>query len=190
MNSHTRVTVQPVSEPVTVADLKNRIGHNNGTTDDTYLSHCIKTARQTFERYTGLAIMPQTLRQYVDRWHHKTVPIFVGPVATITSVVYYDASDAPVTLSDYTFNPIPVPATIRVETLPVLSKTARPVLYIEYTAGSSTVDSSVWTALCLLAQFYYETRTAYTNDRFHTEVPQGFRAICDQYRTGLGNWRH
>lgn len=62
------VITEPASEPVSVAQLKLHLRLNNGTDEDDLLSSYISAARITFERMTGLAIKPQTVRQYLQRW--------------------------------------------------------------------------------------------------------------------------
>ena len=62
-----KVTVQPVLEPVTLQELKNNLSINDNEFD-TFLTSLIPSARNIAEQYLGRKLITQTLTMYMDRF--------------------------------------------------------------------------------------------------------------------------
>lgn len=80
----------PAREPVTLAEAKAhmRLDEDN---EDAFITALISIARCHLEHTTGLALMSQAFRLYLDRWPADgVVRIARGPVLTIDAVTVYD----------------------------------------------------------------------------------------------------
>lgn len=98
------VTVQPTDEPLTLAEVKSHL--NIDTSDhDTILAIHQKSARQEFEKLTGLRLMPQTLAVTVEAWPAEFWPQF-APLTSV-GIAYTDVDGVTETLSasDYVVRP-------------------------------------------------------------------------------------
>src|SRR3954447_26991479 len=86
------ITVQPSSEPVSVATFKDHARVNTGTAEDTLIAQYITAARLAFEKRTNLAVKPTTFKLSLDAWSN---PIYLprGIVPSVSSVKYYDTGD-------------------------------------------------------------------------------------------------
>ena len=82
-------TVEPASEPVTLAQAKAHL-RIDGTADDDLLSDLIRAARQEVEQATGMALIEQGWRLVLDRWPaHGTVLLKIHPLRQVQSVTLY-----------------------------------------------------------------------------------------------------
>ena len=179
------VITPPTTEPVTVAELKSHLRLNDDS-EDSLLSAFITTARILFEEATGRAVVSTQYRQHVPT---LAAPVYLMkyPVLSIDAVKYYDGAGTLQTASTFHTDTISVPAQVWFEDYPDTG-TKKPAAYVEFTAGWATVPEPVKMAIKLLAGHYYHNREAYTEQDLD-ELPQGFRAVCDLYKTGLiGPW--
>lgn len=108
----------PAVEPVTVAELRDHL--RNPSDADSVLTRLIKSAREYFEKETGVALINQTRRLTLDMWPGAgygdglgwwdgvqdgamigTAPRYVemprAPLSSITSVKTYDSAGASTT---------------------------------------------------------------------------------------------
>lgn len=93
------VVKPPAVEPVALADLRQFL-RLNGTGEDALLSGLLRAARETLEAQTGLVLIKQSLRLYVDRWPGDgLVRIDHYPVQSVVSVTAYEPDGVPVILS-------------------------------------------------------------------------------------------
>lgn len=185
------VITPPTIEPVTLQELKDHLRLNDNS-EDAALNGYIKTAREFFEAYTRRFLMAQTIRQYIHELGYSTY-LYGGKVNAINSVKYWDTANVLQTLSTnaYSTDIESIPASIWVMSVPVVSVTKRPPAYVEYTAGYATaneVPAMIKTAIKLLAAHYYEQRNSHIENTLD-ELPMGFKAVCDQFKTGvMGDW--
>ncbi|UGX84731.1 head-tail connector protein [Phyllobacterium meliloti] len=95
----TITVVKPTAvEPVALADLRQFL-RLSGTGEDMLLSGLLKAARETLEAQTGLALIKQTQRLYVDQWpKDDLVKIDRHPVRSIVCVTAYEPDGVPVIL--------------------------------------------------------------------------------------------
>lgn len=85
----------PQAEALTLADVKAHL-RGDGSDEDALLSSLIKTAREHLERQTGLCLMRQTLRLYLDAWPRDgVIQIAKGPVQAIEKILVFDDSGDP-----------------------------------------------------------------------------------------------
>lgn len=101
------VVTPPADTPITVDDAKSHL-RVVGSDDDTLISTYISAATAMVENEIGRALMPQTLKLYLDEfpksWHGEYYcdqPILLQrpPVASVSSLKYIDADGDEQTLS-------------------------------------------------------------------------------------------
>lgn len=187
---------------VTVEELKLHLRLNNGTVEDDLLTRLVDTAVSKFQSRTGLVLQSSTLRQYVYSWDCRnllgqscryvrySIPLVKWPVVSVESLAYYDSDDTLITMpaEGYDVSLVTTPALLLLDTrLPALSRRKRPPIQIEFTAGYETIPPAIKQAILLYASHLYEQRQSHNTDDLR-EVPLGFASICDQYKTGMGNW--
>ncbi|MFK3688955.1 head-tail connector protein [Agrobacterium tumefaciens] len=82
----------PQAEPLTLAEVKAHLRLDSGE-EDVLLAALIRTAREHLERTTGLCLLSQTWRLYLDRWPQTGV-ILLGktPVQTIETILVFDGA--------------------------------------------------------------------------------------------------
>lgn len=89
----------PLAEPLTLAEVKAYL-RLDGAEEDGLLTALVKVAREHLERMAGLALMPQTLRLYLDDWPQDgVIQIARGPVQSLESIVVYDSAGVAVDLA-------------------------------------------------------------------------------------------
>jgi uncharacterized phiE125 gp8 family phage protein len=81
----------PAAEALTLADAKAHLRLDAPDEDD-LIASLIRTAREHLERTTGLCLMTQTWRLYLDSVSEdRVIQIARGPVQSIESMLVYDA---------------------------------------------------------------------------------------------------
>ena len=84
----------PAAEPLTLADVKSHLRLDHAEDDD-LLASLIHTARDHLERTTGLALISQDVRLYLDRWPDDgVVEIARTAVQAISDILIFDADGA------------------------------------------------------------------------------------------------
>ncbi len=80
----------PQAEPLTLAEVRAHLRLDSGE-EDALLTALIRTAREHLERTTGLCLLRQTWRLYLDRWPPDGV-IQIGrtPVQAIEKILVFD----------------------------------------------------------------------------------------------------
>lgn len=96
---YSRITDQPSSEPVSLAEAKTHLEYT-GTAKNAYIASLIKSARIMCEKYAGLSFMTQERRIKMDVFPTNHQPIIVpyGPVQTIDSFTYLNDDGGTTTL--------------------------------------------------------------------------------------------
>ena len=91
------------ADPITIDELRKHLAIEHSD-DDAYLGSVISAATRQWERETQLQLMPATYEYTMDLIADATIYLPIGPVRSITSITYYDASDVLQTLdaSKYT----------------------------------------------------------------------------------------
>lgn len=94
------VTVEPTSEPLTREEAKRNLRFSYDT-EDIRIEALIKAARRYCETMTGRSFVTQTLALTLDRFPCDSEPILLprSPVQSVSSVAYYDTTNASQTLS-------------------------------------------------------------------------------------------
>lgn len=92
MIKYSKVTVQPASEPLTVAEAKYHCKVDDSSTNETdYFSRLITRARRIAENYTGLSFLTQTRQLNLDYFPCGTIELPHGPVQSV-EIEYFNTS--------------------------------------------------------------------------------------------------
>lgn len=188
------VTVEPTSEPLTLAEVKAQC-RVDGTTDDGLLTAYIVAARRYVEEYTGLKLMEQTVvMRRRDLCDVMALP--AAPISEIVSVQYLDMSNATQTLSPSVYRTSlyglrPQIEKIWLKIWPVLYPSAEAVT-ITATAGFDTIPDPILHAMKLLISGWYDERSALSGVSRPAsaggeipELPHAVTALLSNYRLSI-----
>lgn len=159
---------QPATEPLTLAEVKRQIAMSaNDASQDAELAGYIKAARIQFEHDTASFCISRTLQLVLPEFDELTFA--ERPVSAITSITYYDSSNALQTLATSVYALDQASRKIRLkynQSWPAITGRWDAVT-VNYTAGQATdstqVDQFAKQAMLLLVCYYYEQRG--DNDR-------------------------
>lgn len=100
---YSRVTEQPETEPVSLAEAKVHLEYQ-GTAKDGYINSLIKTARRICEGYSGLSFVTQERAIKMDHFpiYKRYIEVPYGPVKSIDSFTYTHDDGNTVTLVEDT----------------------------------------------------------------------------------------
>ena len=178
----------PAVEPVTLGDMKQhlRVSHDS---EDALIASLNKAAREELEQATGLALISQGWRLYLDCWPGTlTVLIHKAPVIALSAVTIYDAAGAPspAPLSGFVLDRFSRPARVAVPDAITAPGKKLNGIEIDFTAGFGTtgvdVPDGLKRAIMLLAAHWYEFRGAETFDRESAAWPPSFERFVSRYR--------
>lgn len=182
-------TVEPVAEPVTLAEAKAhlRIGHDD---DDDLLTGLIRAGRQEVERSTGVALLAQSWRLVLDDLPDSgCILIGVHPLREVSSVTAFgsEGEGSIIAPSDYQVDALSRPARVHFEAL-AMPLRAMNGLEIDFTAGfgeaGTDVPDLLKRAILLLVAHWYEFRSGYGPDDQPVSYPPGFDRMVAGYRAG------
>ena len=177
----------PTTDMVSLAEAKAhcRVDHDD---EDAYLSALIEAATSHLDGYSGVlgrALLPQTWRQdFEDFGDVMRLP--VGPVQSITTVSYQDASGADQTLSSTEYvllrddfgDYVTLAAN---KSWPSVGDRADAVR-ITYLAGTSTIPVAIKHAALLLVGHWFANREAVLTGTIATQTPMAVDALLTPHR--------
>ena len=177
------VVTPATTYPVTTAEARTwcRI---DDTMQDAAVDALIAAATSYVESYTGRALMTQTLKLSLDGFT-DSIALPIGPVASVTSVVYDDADGNAQTLStdNYTTDLVNDPAWVvrnSDASWPTVIDAVNAVR-ITYVAGYSTLPPAIKQAVLFLISQWYDNRTPFS-ERVPTELPNTVAALLANHR--------
>ncbi|QDC03016.1 head-tail connector protein [Mesorhizobium sp. 8] len=182
-------TVDPVAEPVTLAEAKAhlRIDH---TDDDELLAGLVRAARQEVERSTGMALLLQSWRLVLDDLPESGCALVrIHPLREVQSVTAFgsEGEGAVVDPATYQVDAVSRPARIHFNAS-VAPLRAMNGLEIDFTAGfgeaGTDVPDPLKRAILLLVAHWYEFRAGYGPADQPVSYPAGFDRIVAGYRAG------
>jgi uncharacterized phiE125 gp8 family phage protein len=95
----TKLITAPTVEPITVAEVKQRLGVTHSDLD-TDFGAWITEARERAEQITGRALAPQTWEKILDAFPANEIQLPWPPLTAITWVKYTDTAGTVQTLAD------------------------------------------------------------------------------------------
>jgi uncharacterized phiE125 gp8 family phage protein len=181
-------TSAPATNPVTLTEAKSqcRVDH---TDDDTLIGLLISAATAYLDGYAGVlgrALVTQTWRQDLESFSDP-LRLALGPVASITSVTYYDADNAVQTLAGTVYGLFSDEfgaylALKPDQTFPsVYSR--QDAISVTYVAGvaDSAVPAPIKHAILLMVGHWYANREAVAPGQMY-DVPMAVDALIRPYR--------
>lgn len=161
-----KITTAPATEPVTETEAKLhcRVDHS---TEDAIFTRLIEVARNQCEAISGRAFVTRTYTAMLDRWPESVFELPYPPLASITSIKYYDdAGSAAATFNsaNYYVDTNSEPGRVAlVSGADWPSTTLRDINGVEiiYTAGygnAAAVPNQYKQAMLLLIGHLYENR--------------------------------
>ena len=155
------VTSAPTTEPVTKTEVKRHLAiSESDTSQDSELDVLIQSSRRKFEEDTGTPILSTTYTQ--------VFPVFADglrlarkPVSAVSSITYYDSSNAQQTLatSVYAFDATTQQIRLKADQSwpDVYSRwDAVTVTFVAGYASASVVPANIKHALLALCAFYFD----------------------------------
>lgn len=177
----------PTSRPITLDEVKRhlRIETND---DDLYLESLIDCAITHLESVSGLKLITQTWRQYLDKLpDDNTVRLAVYPVRAIISVVYFDANgdEQEVPNTQLELDRFSNPARLMVSSSFSIASAFNGIeIQIKAGFGNISIDvpDSLLRALLILIAHNYEFRGAVPMGDIPASEPHGFRTLIAPFR--------
>ena len=153
------------SEPVSTDEAKSQLAiAASDTTHDTRLERLITAARQKYENDTQTNLLTATYDDVFDRFYDR-MRLTQRHVTSITSITYYDGSNASQTLSTDVYGFDDSLREIRLDVNQVWPDTqARwDAIAVRYVTGYSTVPQTAKHAILLLVAFWFENSDMIVN---------------------------
>jgi uncharacterized phiE125 gp8 family phage protein len=178
----------PAGEPVTLADMKLhlRVTH---TSEDGLIGNLIKAAREEVEQATGLALISQGWRLYLDFWPESgVVHLQRTPVISLDEVTVFDTAGTPssLSLSGFVLDRASRPARLALPDAVTAPSKELNGIEINFTAGfgstGNDVPDGLKRAIMILAAHWYEHRGPDAFDRESASWPPSFERIINRYR--------
>jgi uncharacterized phiE125 gp8 family phage protein len=177
----------PQAEPLTLAEVKAHL-RLDGSDEDALIVSLIKTAREFLERETGLCLIAQTWRLYLDRWPRDgVIRITKSPVQAIQSVAVYGLDGAPVqvSLEDHLLDGASRPARLWLRNTPVTGRTVNGI-EIDFSAGygeaGTDVPDTLKRAMLTHVGQMFAFRGVVSPDRQPGGVPDGYERLIAPFR--------
>ena len=177
----------PDAEPLTLAEVKAHL-RLDGSDEDALLASLIRTAREYLERETGLCLIVQTWRVYLDRWPSDgIVKIAKSPVQAIQSVVVYGADGAAVqvSLQDHLLDGEGRPARLWVRKPPPPGQGVNGI-EIDFSAGygeaGADVPDTLKRAMSLHVGHMFGFRGVISPDQQPAGIPDGYERLIAPFR--------
>ena len=184
-----KIIVQPVIEPVQIADVKAQLGILTGdTASDAIIASRITEARQFIEWYTRRALNTQTLEIRMNSFC-EYIELPSPPILSVVSVKYIDNNGVLQTVasSDYVLDDYPMVPFIRYAyglSWPS-PRDERNAVRVQYTAGygplATDVPQLLREALMLIIGHWMNFQQQSENGLLLSRIPYAVRDILDQY---------
>jgi uncharacterized phiE125 gp8 family phage protein len=178
----------PAVEPVTLSEAKAHLRVTD-TAEDALISGLIKAAREEVEQATGLALITQDWRLYLDNWPPSgLVRLRRHPVQSVIQVTVYNGAGTPETVvpPDVNLDRINRPARFLMPDGVKAPGKAMNGIEIDFRAGYGAtgvdVPDGLKRAILLLAAFWYEHRGAQGGSGSPSVWPDGFERLIERNR--------
>jgi uncharacterized phiE125 gp8 family phage protein len=173
----------PDAEPISLAELKAHL-RVDGDGEDALLASLIRTARGHLERTTGLALISQGWRLYLDCWPETgAVDIARGPVRSLDAVRAFDefGEESEIPLAGHVLDGVRQPARLWLGIGPV-SRRAINGVEVDFTAGfgeaGEDVPDMLKRAMLIHAAHMYEFRGAVPLEMQPAGIPEGYDRLA------------
>ncbi len=181
------LTTPPMAEPLTLAEVKTHL-RLEGSEEDALLALLISTAREHLERETGLCLIAQGWRLYLDRWPADgVIRIGKSPVQAVENVTVYDAHGiaVEVSLEDHLLDGEGRPARLWLRTQPPPGRCINGI-EIDFSAGfgeaGTEVPDSLKRAMLIHVGHMFAFRGVVSPDRQPAGIPDGYERLVAPFR--------
>ena len=189
-----KIYAAPSAEPLSSTEAKLHLKIDSDTTDDNLITMLIQAAREQVESYTGRALITQTWDLIVDEFPKSEDDycfyLYHCPVASITSIKYYDTSGVEQTLSSSVYG---LDTSVEPNRVYLKYGQSWPSVYDQpavitvrfsagYGASGSTVPAAIRSAMQLILGHLYEHREDVVVGRTATPLPQNSCDLLNPYR--------
>jgi uncharacterized phiE125 gp8 family phage protein len=168
--SRPTLVTAPTAEPVTLAQARKQIEvASSDTNHDEQLDLLIQAAREQWEADTDSACLTQTWRVTFESICDDEIYLPKRPVASITSVKYYDPSNVQQTLATTVYGLDAASRAVRLKYLQSWPATVDrwdcwEITYVCGYASAALVPAIAKQAILLLVGKYFEQRDMLSND--------------------------
>jgi uncharacterized phiE125 gp8 family phage protein len=181
-------TSAPAETPITLAEAKAhcRVNHSD---EDSFITSLISAATEYFDGIDGVlgrALVTQSWRQDYNGFD-DVIRLPLSPVASITSVTYYDADNTQQTLANTVYelktdSDGPYLALKIDQSWPSVYN-REPSVSVTFVAGTATasVPNRIKNAIKLLVGHWYDNRSAAT-EKPMSDIPFGVTVLVGNYR--------
>lgn len=180
-------TTPPAAEPLTLAEVKAHLRIDGGD-EDALLTSLIRTARDYLERETGLCLIAQNWRLYLDHWPPDgVIRIAKSPLQAIDAVTVYDADGAAVEvpLADHLLDGESRPARLWLRNPPDPGQALNGI-EIDFSAGygeaGTDVPDTLKRAMSLHVGHMYAFRGVVSPDQQPAGIPDGYERLIAPFR--------
>ena len=179
------LTGPALGEPVTLSEAKAHLRLET-IDEDALINTLIAAARAHCEATTGLALMTQSFRLFLDDWPEaQVIHIPKSPVQTIDTVSVYDAAGLPqvVSLTGMTLDGRARPARLYLKDRPSPDSEINGI-EIDFTAGFGTANDippELKRAMLLHIALMFEFRGAVAPDMQPAGIPHGYNSLVSPW---------
>jgi uncharacterized phiE125 gp8 family phage protein len=188
----TVVTVQPTSEPVSLAEARSQC-RIDGSDSDGDLNRYIIAARTLVEEYTGTKLVSQTVLMQASRFC-DLIDLPMAPIISVSSVKYLDTAGAEQTLdtSVYELVNTGLEPQIRLkinQVWPSVRQCVSDAVRVTAIAGYSTVPESIRAAMLMLIAQWNDERSSISSVRQSVTSDGGVPTLPNTVDALLANYR-
>ncbi len=180
-------TTPPSAEPLTLAEVKAHL-RLDGSDEDALLASLISTAREYLERETGLCLISQIWRLYLDRWPGDgVIRISKSPVQAIETITVYDADGVSleVPLEDHLLDGEGRPARLWLRHPPEPGRSVNGI-EIDFSAGfgeaGTDVPDTLKRAMSLHIGHMFTFRGVVSPENQPAGIPDGYERLIAPFR--------
>ncbi|MGE6743523.1 head-tail connector protein [Allorhizobium pseudoryzae] len=181
------VIEQPGAEPLTLAQVKAHLRVEHAEEDD-LLAGLVTVARQFLEAETGVCLMRQRLRLYLDRWPKDgVIQLLRGPVQSLDAVTVYEADGSPVSVpvADHLLDGDSRPSRLWLRDTPQPGQAINGIeidLTVGFGEAGADVPGPLIRALLIHVAQMYAVRGTFSLDQQPAAVPDGYERLIAGYR--------
>lgn len=177
----------PASRPITLDEVKTHLRIETQD-DDAYLESLIEAGIAHLQNVSGLKLITQTWRQYLDKLpESRAIRLAVFPVRSILSARYFDSEGVEKTIaeSQLELDRFSNPARLEISSAFASGQNFNGI-EIDIEAGfgdtATQVPDSLRRALLILVAHNYEFRGAVPIGNMPASEPHGFRTLITPFR--------
>ena len=142
-------------------------------TQNTYIDSLCLTAQQIVENYCNLKLTASTWDFYLTDFPARGIVLPFSPIASITSIKYYDSTNTlqTVSTSDYWYSIYENPCKIEAETWPGVYDDRTDAVQVRFVTGYTSPDAcpdALKTAILLLLRDLYDNKGNQVKERMET----------------------